>query len=87
MITLRKLIEELEKRGSYYFSEETLRFFGERLSDMHVLKETVTIRDDQGVARECYVLSKVSKGWDGKRFRNYDYFDIETLERVKNERL
>ena len=87
MITVRKLKEELEKRGSYYFSDETLRFFGERLHDMYILKHTETIKDDQGVDHECYVLSKISKDWSGKRFRNYDYFDIKTFERVMNKRV
>ena len=82
MITVRQLKEELEKRGSYYFSDETLRFFGERLSDMYILKETAKIRDEEGVVHECYILSRLSKDWNGKRCRKHDYFDIKTFKRV-----
>lgn len=82
MMTVYKLKEELEKQGSYYFSDNTLKFFGERLSDMYILKKTEKIKDSMGVIHECYVLSKLSKDYQGRKVRNYDYFDIHTLERI-----
>lgn len=77
------LKEELEHKGSYYFSKSTLRFFGERLSDMYILKNTQIKKSSSGDIHECFVLSKLSKSWDGVKFRNYDYFDINTLKRVQ----
>ena len=82
MITVYKLREELEKQGSYYFSDDTLKFFGERLSDMYILKKTEKIKDYMGDIHECYVLSKLSKDYKGRKVRKYDYFDIHTLERI-----
>ena len=82
MMTVYKLKQELEKQGSYYFSDDTLKFFGERLSDMYILKKTAKVKDYLGVTHECYVLSKISKDYRGKKVRKYDYFDIHTLERM-----
>lgn len=31
--------------GGHFFDRDTLKFFGERLSDMRVLSETKTIKD------------------------------------------
>ena len=82
MMTVYKLREELEKQGSYYFSDDTLKFFGERLSDMYILKKTEKIKDYNGEIHDCYVLSKLYKDYKGRKVRNHDYFDIHTLERI-----
>lgn len=68
--------------NSHYFDPETLKFFGERLSDMYVLKDTVNVKSASGNMHECYVLSKRQKKSDGKYVRRYDYFDIKTLDYV-----
>lgn len=68
--------------GSHYFDTETLKFFGERLSDMYVLKDTVIVKSVDGEEHECYVLSKHQKRYDGKYIRCYDYFDVKTLEQI-----
>ena len=81
-ITLNQLVEEYEKRNNCYFKKETLKFWGERLSDMYILKDTVKKCDYQGNIHECVVLSKISKDFSGKPYRNYDYFDIDTLNRI-----
>lgn len=81
-ITLNQLIKEYEKRNNCYFKKETLKFWGERLSDMYILKDTVIKKDMQGQEHECLVLSKISKDFFGKPYRNYDYFDIDTLNRI-----
>lgn len=81
-ITLNKLIKEYEKRNNHYFNRKTLKFWGERLSDMYILKDTVKKRDFQGEIHECVVLSKISKDFYGKPYRNYDYFDIDTLNQI-----
>lgn len=81
-ITLNQLMEEYEKRNNCYFKKETLKFWGERLSDMRILENTVVKTDFQGNIHECIVLSKISKDFYGKKYRNYDYFDIDTLNRI-----
>lgn len=81
-ITLNQLIEEYKRRNNHYFDKETLKHWGERLSDMRVLENTVVKTDFQGNIHECIVLSKISKDFYGKKYRNYDYFDVVTLNRI-----
>lgn len=68
--------------NSHYFDSETLKFFGESMSTMRVLKNTAKIKDVSGDMHTCYILSKRSKGFNGKYTRKYDYFDTETLSHV-----
>lgn len=72
---------EAKHPNSPYFKKETLKWWGERMSEMRILKKTVKIKDLFGVYHEAYVLSKVSRS-NGVKYRNYDYFDVETLEIV-----
>lgn len=81
-ITLNKLIKEYEKRNNHYFDKKTLKHWGERLSDMRILENTVVKTDFQGNIHECIVLSKITKDFYGKPYRNYDYFDVVTLNRI-----
>lgn len=81
-ITLNQLIDEYKKRNNHYFDKETLKHWGERLSDMRILENTVVKTDFQGNIHECIVLSKISRDFYGKKYRNYDYFDIDTLNRI-----
>lgn len=78
-ITLDKLVREYKKRNSHYFDKKTLEYWGECLSDMEILKDTAIKKDLQGKEHECIVLSKVSKDFYGKPYKNYEYFDIDTL--------
>lgn len=83
-MTIYNLIENHKKNfpESHYFDYDTLRFFGERISDMRILKKTAIVNDWSGKPHECFVLSKSSKNCYGKYHRNYDYFDIATYERI-----
>lgn len=73
----------LEKHpNGHFFDSDTLKFFGETLSTMRVLRETVQKRDSMGEMHTCYVLSKQSKDFSGKKRRTYAYFDMETFEYV-----
>lgn len=68
--------------NGHFFDRDTLRFFGERISEMHVLKGTVQIKDCNGETRECYMLSsRQHKHPLGPR-RVYHYFDANTYEHV-----
>lgn len=63
---------------SKFFSRDTLRFFGERISEMRVLKGTTMVN-----GHECWVLSSRQRNAPaGVRQRRYHYFDINTLEVV-----
>jgi hypothetical protein len=71
-----------EKVGGYYFYYNTLKFFGERVSEMRILKNTVKITDNMDKKRECYILSSLQRNHPSGARRSYSYFDCETLERV-----
>ena len=60
----------------HFFDYKTLRFFGERFSEMRVLKGTVKIYD----GTECYVLSSLQRKHPCGPRRVYHYFDIETFD-------
>lgn len=67
---------------SHFFDRDTLKFFGESLSRMSVLQKTVKIKAYSGKVHDCYVLSKQSRDFFGKRIRTYAYFDTTTFEEV-----
>ena len=68
---------------SYYFSPDTLKFFGERFSGMRILSKTKKVKDSYGQEFECFVLSKSSKNWNNQRIRTYAYFNIENLDQIR----
>lgn len=67
----------------HFFDRDTLKFFGERRSEMRLLKGTVEITDACGEKHTCYVISSRQRpGPPLKPRRKYHYFDVETLEDV-----
>ena len=73
----------LEKHpGSHFFDSETLRFFGETMFGMRLLKGTMKKTDSLGVEHICYVLSSTQKIPMVGRKRVYHYFDVETLDDI-----
>ena len=86
-MTIYQLKNEHEKHnnGSYFFSEETLKFFGESLSRMRVLKKTTQITDALGIEHNCIIVSSTrNKNAFGrcKPYSVYLYFDSTTFEDV-----
>lgn len=71
-----------EKVGGHFFDHDTLKFFGERVSDMYVFKNTTKVKDSMGVEHECYVLSSLQRKHPIRPTRAYHYFDVETFEEV-----
>lgn len=67
---------------SCFFNHETLKFFGERISEMKVLKKRIFIKDCQGKEHICYVVSKISHNHPSGSRRTYAFFDITTLENI-----
>lgn len=66
----------------HYFDPDTLKFFGERLSEMRVYKGTTRVIDSCGEEHETYKISKYSRKYPGGARRTYDYFDVNTLKDV-----
>ena len=72
-------------RETHFFDADTLKFFGERLSDMRLLKGTVAITDICDEKHECYCVSvKRRKNAFGpcKPYTHYHYFDANTFRHV-----
>lgn len=63
----------------HYFDHDTLKFFGERVSEMRILKERVNVTDYSGAIHECYVLSKYQRNHPCGPRRVYAYFDVNTF--------
>lgn len=68
--------------GSHFFDSNTLKFFGERLSSMRLLKKRYAITDCMGEKHECYCLSSPQRTPLGNRMMHYFYFDVNTLEEI-----
>lgn len=67
----------------HFFDHAAMKFFGERPSEMRLLKRPARILDISGTERECYVVSSVQRpGPPLARRRVYHYFDADTLEDV-----
>lgn len=79
--TLKREYERNHPQG-HFFDRETLRWFGERFSEMRVLKAKALIKDYYGEEHLCYILSSVQRPPWGKPFRKYHYFDVETFDDI-----
>lgn len=61
----------------HYFDHDTLKFFGNRLSEMRVLKKTEMIKGE-----ECYCISMVERPPFGKPRRKYVYFTVDKFKPI-----
>lgn len=78
---LRDAYQKKNPQG-HFFDKDTLKFFGESMSSMRLLKGTQEITTFSGEKHTCYVLSTLQRvPLVGKR-RTYFYFDVDTLEDV-----
>lgn len=70
---------------SHFFDHDTLKFFGEIISDMRLLKGTAKITDWSGVEHTCYVLSTLQRNNPAGPKRHYAYFDVDTLDVIHGD--
>lgn len=64
----------------HYFDRDTLKYWGERISDMYLYRKTEEVKDLLGNMRTCYCLR--SKQTFPIRHTKYTYFDVNTLDIV-----
>ena len=78
------LISEYYKKNpdGHFFDPDTLKFFGETVSTMRLLKGTSKITDICGEEHEVYTISRLQRKYPGGARRTYAYFDVETLDDV-----
>lgn len=69
----------------HFFDKETLKFFGERWSDMKVSKDLVDIKDYRGNVHTCYELVSKQRNAPGGTRTAYHYFDKDTFDLVYPE--
>lgn len=81
-MTVEILMEEYLTRnpGGHFFDTKTLKFFGERVSEMRVLKGVTVISDRNGKQHLCYTLSTLQRKNPAGPKRHYAFFDVETFE-------
>ena len=66
---------------SHFFDKQTLRWWGERKSEMRVLRDKIVINDYSGVPHTCYILSSRQRNaFFDKPTRVHHYFDCETYD-------
>ena len=69
--------------NGHFFDQETLKFFGERLSEMCLRKSRAHNKYAAGNEHKCSFVSAVQRpGAPLKKRRVYHYFDMTTLEDV-----
>ena len=66
----------------HFFDADTLRFFGERRSEMRVMKDIETVTDISGEKHRAYCLSSLQRKAPGGPRRAYHYFDAETFDHI-----
>ena len=83
-MTIYEFIEKyrVAQPDGHFFDRETLRFFGERLSEMRVLKGTALIECEDGETRECYRVSSLQRKHPRGPRRSYTFFCVKTLDEV-----
>lgn len=68
---------------SHFFDRATLRFFGEKVSEMEVLEDTVKVYDPYyEKVHECYVLESIQHNAPGGPMLRRSYFDVNDFSEV-----
>ena len=83
-MTVTKLINEYQSKHphGHFFDRDTLKFFGERFSEMRVLQGIAVIEDYSGEKHKCYILSSLQRKAPSGAKRTYHYFDTTTFDNV-----
>lgn len=83
-MTVYELASKYKEKNpdGHFFDKATLKFFGERISEMRVLKNTKIIKDVSGKRHECYILTSLQRKCPTGPRRQYHYFDHETFKQI-----
>ena len=77
MMTKSTLMDKVNATGSYYFTEETMRFFGDTASNYYLSRKVHVVG-----GKECYKLSR-KKAVNGGLTAPV-YFDVNSFEEVED---
>ena len=78
-----KIYDSYSLRDAHLAKHPDSHFFGERFSEMRLLKSKATATDGLGEKHLCYLLSSVQRIPMVGRKRVWHCFDVETLEHIK----
>ena len=83
-ITVNQLINGYKQNrpDGHFFDDDTLKFFGERKSDMKVSRDLVKVKDYRGNEHTCYELKTKQRKAPGGPKDSYHYFDTTTFDEV-----
>ena len=76
-MTKSTLIDKVNATGSYYFTEETMRFFGDTVDNYYLARKVHVVG-----GKECYKLSR-KKAVNGGLTAPV-YFDVNSFEEVED---
>lgn len=79
-MTKSELKAKVEATGSYFFTRQTMKFFGDTMSNYGVKSKPVMVNNSLGEAVECWELYRKYPVKHG--LRNSAYFNTKTFERV-----
>lgn len=80
---LKREYERTHPNG-HFFDADSLKFFGERMSEMRVLQGFAKITDAHGDEHKCWVLSTRQHNYPAGVRRCYYYFDTETYDEIQS---
>lgn len=83
-MTVNELINNYQRNNpnGHFFDRDTLKFFGETISSMHVHKGTCLVTDSRDEVHECYILSSLQRKHPCGPTRVYHYFDTVTFDQI-----
>lgn len=73
----------VEKTGSYFFTRDTMKFFGDTMSNYTVHGYTVMVKRRNGEQVECYMLKRKRAVKHG--MKDPAFFCVNTAERILGE--
>lgn len=83
-MTVKELIREYYAHdpNGHFFDKDTLDFFGERMSEMKLLKDKAIVTDAHGKDHVCYVITTIQHKHPCGPTRAYHHFDAETFDHI-----
>lgn len=81
-MTVYELRDKSRYAEPHFFDRETLRFFGEKMSEMKVEPGPFEVTDYLGVKHTCVRLRKYSRTYPSGPRHTYAYFDTTSWKRI-----
>ena len=79
-MTASTLKFKVQRTGSHFFDRDSMRFFGDTMSNYYVSRYIVGITDSMGDIHQCYALTRRHAVKDNQQ--GTAYFDTETFEHI-----